>query len=53
MQEQLNIDAQVETVNVMTESVLQRYEIVMETPTDKSETTNPKNQKYAKRKNSN
>ena len=32
MQEQLNIDAQDETVNVMKESILQRYEIAMETP---------------------
>ena len=32
MQEQLNIDAQNETVNVMKESVLQRYEIAVETP---------------------
>ena len=32
MQEQLNIDVQDETVNVMKESILQRYEIAMETP---------------------
>ena len=32
MQEQLNIDAQGGTVNVMKESILQRYEIAMETP---------------------
>ena len=32
MQEQLNIDAQDETVNVIKESILQRYEIAMETP---------------------
>ena len=32
MQEELNIDAQDETVNVMKESILQRYEIAMETP---------------------
>lgn len=32
MQEQLNIDAQGGAVNVMKASILQRYEIVMETP---------------------
>ena len=32
MQEQLNIDVQDETVNVMKESILQSYEIAMETP---------------------
>ena len=32
MQEQLNIDAQDGTVNVMKASILQRYEIAMETP---------------------
>ena len=32
MQEQLNIDAQDETVNDMKESILQRYEKAMETP---------------------
>ena len=32
MQEQLDIDAQDETVNVMKESILQRYEIAVETP---------------------
>ena len=32
MQEQLHIDAQHETVNVMRESILQSYEIAVETP---------------------
>ena len=32
MQEQLNIDAQDDTVNVMKKSILQRYEIAVETP---------------------
>ena len=32
VQEQLNIDAQDETVSIMKESIIQRYEIAMETP---------------------
>lgn len=44
MQEPLSIDTQDETVGIIKESILQRYEIAKETR-NKSEATNSKNTK--------